>query len=153
MPFDLLVEKLAPEHYLDRTPLIQALLVLQNLPSEPAREENSASHVEHETFDQSFLHPNEDEETLVKFDLALFLWERAGQLFGAWNYRLDLFNASTIATLVTRFEALLQSTVKQPNTPIDLLEMRSDTERVQQEREAQEIRQKLRSSEKGFFDL
>jgi len=156
MPFELLVEKLAPEHYLDRTPLIQALFVLQNILLEPEKEKNIGKNVEHEKVDQAsfrFKADQEDEETQVKFDLAVFMWEHAGQLFGACNYRLDLFKASTIATMMVRFEALLQSIVKQPDTSIDLLEMLSATERARQECEIQAIRQKLRNSKESLFDL
>jgi len=90
---------------------------------------------------------------MVKFDLALFMQERAGRLSGALNYRLDVFKASTIATMTARFETLLQSIVKQPDTPIDLLEMTSDIDRAQQDREEQELRHELRIGNDGWFDL
>ena len=149
-PFELLVEKLAPDHYLDRTPLVQVLFVLQNIPIELA---DTGSQRGPEALDQSSLRPLMDEETMVKFDLALFMQEQTGRLSGTLNYRLDLFKASTIATMTTRFETLLQSIVKQPDTPIDLLEMTSDTDRAQQDREEQEQRHELRIGNDGWFDL
>jgi acyl carrier protein len=149
-PFELLVEKLAPDHYLDRTPLVQVLFVLQNIPVELA---NAGPRREPEALDQSSLRPLIDEETMVKFDVALFMQERAGRLSGALNYRLDLFKASTIAKIAARFETLLQSIVKQPDIPIDLLEMASDTDRAQQDKEEQELRHELRIGNDGWFDL
>lgn len=149
-PFELLVERLAPDHRLDRMPLVQVLFVLQNIPVELA---DAGPPREPEALDQSSLCPVMDEETMVKFDLALFMQERAGRLSGALNYRLDLFKASTIATMTTRFETLLQSIVKQPDTPIDLLEMTSDAEHAQQEWKEQELWHELRIGDDGWFDL
>ena len=149
-PFELLVEKLAPDHYLDRTPLVQVLFVLQNIPVELA---DAGPRREPKALDQSSLRPLMGEERMVKFDLALFMQERAGRLSGALNYRLDVFKASTIATMTARFETLLQSIVKQPDTPIDLLEMTSDIDRAQQDREEQELRHELRIGNDGWFDL
>jgi surfactin family lipopeptide synthetase A len=148
-PFDLLVEKLASDRYLDRMPIVQVLFVLQNISLEPVR----GREIEHEAVSQPSPRSLMDEETTVKFDLALFMWERGGKLFGNLNYRLDLFKASTIATMVARFEVLLQSIVKEPDMPIDLLECVSDAECIQQEQEERALRSELLQRDDGWFDL
>src|SRR5262249_17657911 len=72
-PFELLVEKLAPDHPLDQTPLVQVLFVLQQRSAE--RQKESIPQSDNEVVAQSSL----DEETTVKFDLALFMQERGGK--------------------------------------------------------------------------
>ncbi len=119
-PFELLVEKLAPDRHLGRTPLVQALFVFESKPLEP---ESRIETTQLEVGDQSLHLASEDEETVAKFDLTLFMQERDGSLSGELHYRLDLFKASTIATLVAHLEALLQSSIRQPDVPIDLLSM------------------------------
>ena len=121
------------------------------MPGEPERPDNPALHREHAGIDQSSLFAQRDEETICKFDLALFMQERAGSLSGILQYRLDLFKAETIASLVVRFLALLQHSVKQPDIPIYLLSLTQDGESVQQER--REIKQKLHLTNDGWFDL
>jgi len=142
-PFELLVEKLAPEHPPDQTPLVQALFVLAQ------RSEERRGESDNEVVAQ----PSLDEEATAKFDLALFMQERAGKLSGALNYRLDLFKASTIATLVAHFEALLQSSVNEPDMPIDFLSITPLAPRTQRDQEQQESKQRLPIPDDGWFDL
>ena len=47
------------------------------------------------------------------------------------DYRADLFDPHTIATLIQHFTVLLQSIVTSPDIPIQLLEMRSSEENEQ----------------------
>jgi acyl carrier protein len=155
-PFDLLVEKLAFDRNLDRMPLVQVLFVLQNTHLEPerSRQREREAEVAQKVAQSSFPHSVEDEETMVKFDAALFMWERDGGLFGTLNYRLDLFKASTIALMTDRFEVLLQSIVKEPDMLIHLLEWISDGERTQQEQNEREQRPELRlHDDDGWLDL
>jgi amino acid adenylation domain-containing protein len=153
IPFELLVEKLAPDRHLDRTPLVQVLFVLVNRPDEPGRGGDTIPYGGLEVVDQSSFLSDREKETLVKFDLALFMEEQAGKLSGALKYRLDLFNASTIATMAARFATLLQSCVKEPDLPIDLLSLASDAERAQREPERVESTQGLLLPDDGWFDL
>ncbi|BCL83217.1 non-ribosomal peptide synthetase [Ktedonobacteria bacterium brp13] len=151
-PFELLVEKLAPDHHLERMPLVQALFVLQNI---PVRAQDLAElQVESKALDQQLLpQPELDKEAVVKFDVALFMQEHAGKLFGTLNYRLDLFQARTIATMMARFVTLLQSITDQPDIPIDLLAMISQAEQEQQQQEEQKRRKSLRMHSGGWLDF
>ncbi len=150
-PFELLVEKLAPDHHLEHMPLVQVLFVLQNI---PIRAQDLAElQIERKSVDQSLLQSLPDQETMVKFDVALFMQERAGKLFGTLNYRLDLFQASTIVTMVARFVALLQSVTSQPDISIDLLNMISEAEMEQDKHEVQKKQSSLRMSKDGWLDF
>ena len=91
---------------------------------------------------------SEYQEPMVKFDLALFLQERAGSLSWALQYRQDLFKASTIASMVARFEVLLSCT----NEP-DLLSITPLAPHTQREQEQQESKQRLPMPDGGWFDL
>jgi len=150
-PFELLVEKLVPDRRLDCTPLVQVLFVLENGPARSERGRETTTRGQDEVIDPSSLSRGGDEETTVKFDLALFMQERAGMLRGRLHYRLDLFKASTIATLVARLLTLLQSSIKKPDLPIDLLSMTSDVESAQAEQ--QDMKQAWHIHDDGWFDL
>src|SRR5207248_4644287 len=76
-PFEMLVERLQPQHSLDRMPLVQVLFVLQNMPL-------SQSDLSGVT-----LHPFRNETTTAKFDLALFVFEGTQGLRGGVTYSSD----------------------------------------------------------------
>ena len=106
---------------MDRTPLVRVLFVLEKESVELQRDETMPTAIM-----TSPLLSLRNEETTVKFGLALFLREREGRLTGALHSRRNVFKADTIAALVTRFLALLQRTVDEPSKPIDLLALVSD---------------------------
>ncbi|HJT57930.1 MAG TPA: condensation domain-containing protein, partial [Ktedonobacteraceae bacterium] len=91
VPFEMLVENLRLERRLNQTPLVQILFVLQNVP--PSRSG---------LLDVT-LKPFKAETTTAKFDLAVFLFEEPEGLRGTVNYSTDLFEADTIATMMSRF--------------------------------------------------
>src|SRR5207302_4935787 len=100
-PFDLLVEKLVPADRQQRLPLVQVLFVMQNMAQDTPRESVGA-----QSGEQSY-QALSDVARAAKFDLALFLYEMDGQLYGTLNYRRELFEAQTIATMMQRWTALL----------------------------------------------
>ncbi|HYG64177.1 MAG TPA: amino acid adenylation domain-containing protein, partial [Thermoanaerobaculia bacterium] len=95
VPFEKLVEELAPERSLAHAPLFQMMLVLQNAPAE-ALELQSLR-----------LRPAGVPGTTAKFDLTLSLGEHNGELSGGITYATDLFDAVTIDRLTGHFERLL----------------------------------------------
>jgi len=145
IPFELLVESLRLERRLNQTPLVQVLFVLQNVPSSQAGLPGLT------------LSPFMGERTTAKFDVALFMQEEPEGLRGTVNYSSDLFAASTIVTMMSRFEVLLHSIVADPDTPIDVLEIYTDTEKAQQMKEEKEFfnapRKELRTSKSEEIDL
>jgi amino acid adenylation domain-containing protein len=51
-------------------------------------------------------------------DLALRIEERAGAFSSCWNHAAELFDASSIATMARRFEALLHAALEAPDTRV-----------------------------------
>ncbi|HJT56341.1 MAG TPA: condensation domain-containing protein, partial [Ktedonobacteraceae bacterium] len=140
-PFEMLVERLLPEHSLDRMPLVQALFVLQNMP------------LSHTALSEVDLRPFGNETTTAKFDLAVFLFEGSEGLRGGVIYSTDLFEASTIATMMSRFEVLLHNLMASPDTPIDAIEIYTEAERARQVERAGASRRRLRTVKGEGIDL
>ncbi|HLK56581.1 MAG TPA: condensation domain-containing protein, partial [Chthonomonadaceae bacterium] len=128
MPFDRLVEVLNPERRGNHTPLFQALFVLQNAPRAPIQLPGltmNALKVEREA---------------SKYDIALFLSERTEGIAGTFLYKRDLFDRTTMETMRSRFETLLESIVAQPDTVIHTLEIQSEAEKAKHQSELGELR-------------
>ncbi|HKH43411.1 MAG TPA: amino acid adenylation domain-containing protein, partial [Thermoanaerobaculia bacterium] len=79
IPFERLVEELAPERSLSNSPLFQVLFVLQNVPRRAL------------DLPGLRLSPLGAEVEVAKFDLSLGLMEEGGQVFGSLSYNTDLF--------------------------------------------------------------
>ncbi|MEV6424514.1 amino acid adenylation domain-containing protein [Streptomyces sp. NPDC051662] len=97
-PFEQVVDALVTERDLSRPPLVQAMVALQNAPSEPLRLDGVQLAEEPLPRDFSL------------FDLTFTYREEGGELRGSVEYSTDLFDASTIERLtghlVTLAEAL-----------------------------------------------
>ncbi|MDB9510445.1 amino acid adenylation domain-containing protein [Kamptonema animale CS-326] len=120
LPFDKLVEELRPNRTLNQTPLFQVLFVLQNMPI-PALQLAGLS-----------LTPLEIDSGIAKFDLVLFMGETEQGIVGRWKYNSDLFDASAIEQMSSRFETLLNSIVAQPDTRLNNLEIIAEVEKQKQ---------------------
>jgi amino acid adenylation domain-containing protein len=119
LPFEKLVDALQLERNPYQIPLVNVLFVLQNMPQQlPELSELTAS-------------PVDVEIHTAKFDLALFLMERAQEIIGYVNYRADLFDPGSIARLCLHFETLLESIVASPDFPIERLEIFTEDEKKQ----------------------
>jgi amino acid adenylation domain-containing protein/non-ribosomal peptide synthase protein (TIGR01720 family) len=124
LPFERLVEELAPERGLSRPPLVQAILVLQNAPAgvlalpglelEATPVGNGAA-----VFELTFSFAEIPAETFAG----------GGALAATIEYNRDLFDASTIARLAGHFERLLTDAVASPGTQVAELRLLSDAER------------------------
>src|SRR6185369_84921 len=106
LPFEKLVEELAPERSLAHAPLFQVMFVLQNVPVESLE-------IEHLR-----LRPVEVEGTTAKFDLTLSLAEHEGALAGTVEYATALFDAATIDRLTGCFERLLAAAAAAPEREV-----------------------------------
>jgi len=98
VPFERLVEALAPERSLSHSPLVQAVLVFQNVP--PGTLELPGLEVL----------PVAVETGTAKFDLTVEISGEAGSV----EYRSDLFDAATIDRLAGHFAILLAGAVADP---------------------------------------
>ncbi|MFL5653191.1 MAG: amino acid adenylation domain-containing protein, partial [Ktedonobacteraceae bacterium] len=140
-PFEMLVERLQPQHSLDRMPLVQVLFVLQNMP------------LSHSDLSGVTLRPFGNGTSTAKFDLAVFLFEGTQGLHGGVTYSTDLFEARTIATMMSRFEVLLHNIAANPDTPIDALEIYTETEKARQIERLGSARRKLKTAKGKEIDL
>ena len=120
VPFEKVVAGLDPERSLTTTPLVQAMLVLQNLPPVPL--ELPGLTLEARPIDSG----------TAKFDLTLMLTEMPdGSLEGLVESDLELFDATTIERWWRSFETLLRHAVAEPETPVDRLDLLAAAERQQ----------------------
>ena len=117
LPFEKLVEELAPARDLSRNPLFQVVLALQNLPNEPLA--LGALEVE-QLPTQGFG---------SKFDLMLTLRETAQGLYASWEYATDLFDETTIERMAANFQVLIEGIVADPACPIAQLPILTTAER------------------------
>ncbi len=99
LPFEKLVEALQPERDQSRNPIFQVLFALQNVPDR------------HLELSGVKLNIMEMEETKTKFDLELYLSEKAEGLKCTFMYNTDLFNASTIERMAGHYQIVLESIV------------------------------------------
>ncbi|MFD9739332.1 amino acid adenylation domain-containing protein [Umezawaea sp. NPDC059074] len=117
VPFDRLVEELRPDRDPSRTPLVQALVVLQQAMVRPTTVD--ALHV--------------DEHLLprprARFELLVEFWPRNGSLELALEYNTDLFDASTIKRMAGHLAVLLEAIAADPATRLGDLPLLDPVER------------------------
>ena len=119
LPFEKLVEMLAPQRDMSRNPLFQVMFSLQNdalaLPRMEGLDVSSP--------DLGI--------AKAKFDLTLFISERDKGLCATFNYATDLFNAATIERIASHYLTLLKAIIDNPEQSIASLPLLSDGERAQ----------------------
>ncbi|MDY7229482.1 non-ribosomal peptide synthetase [Hyalangium rubrum] len=118
VPFEKLLEELAPTRDTSFSPFFQVMLVLQNTPAASA----DLGKLRLEPFSTGG-------EPFAQFDLTLWLVEEAEGLEGVWEYNRDLFDASTIERMVAHFQTLLAGIATQPDRRLSELPLLPDTER------------------------
>ncbi len=119
VPFEKLVEELAPERSLARTPLFQVMFSLQNA----ERGELRLGDVRAE--------PAGVVGALAKFDLNLGVTEEGDGLAGSLTYRAELWDAATMERMLEHFRALLTALAAEPGRRLAELGMLSGQERRQ----------------------
>ena len=119
LPFEKLVEELAPARSLSRSPLVQTVFSLQasswggfGLPGVAADRVAFALGI-------------------AKFELEVSLAERGDELAGLLEYNTDLFDPATAARLLGHFEQLLAGMAAAPDRRVSELELLSGPERQQ----------------------
>ncbi len=124
LPFERLVDALAPPRVPGRNPLFQVLLALQNTP--PANLALPGLEVT--------LQPLQ--ATVAKFDLAINLLEhyRDGQpagITGTLDYSVERFSAASARALAERWQQWLQAACAEPDRPLGELALLSVAEQAQ----------------------
>ena len=119
VPFEKLVEELAPQRDLGRTPLFQVMLVLQNAPVTELK--LGSAEVEMLQLDTG----------ASKFEMTLLLEEAGQELRGILEYNSDLFEGSTIQRMMGHCRELLRGVLAEPGRGVGTLGMLSAEEREQ----------------------
>ncbi|MET8796917.1 amino acid adenylation domain-containing protein [Nocardia sp. NPDC004568] len=119
VPFEQLVDELAPQRSQSRHPLFQVLLAFQNL----ARAE-----LELPGLNVSVLDLPDD---VSRFDLQLMLADdERGGLAVTVTYSTELFDASTIESLMRRWFRILAAVAADPAVPVGAIELLEPAERA-----------------------
>ncbi len=111
VPFGRVVTEVALERDRSRTPVFQAMLVLQN----HDRERKGLLDVE--------VTGESHERGWSKFDLTLGTGEWPDGLLTSWEYSTDLWEASTIERMVGHFAILVDAILADPDRPLSQLEL------------------------------
>jgi non-ribosomal peptide synthase protein (TIGR01720 family) len=105
VPFEMLVEELAPARSRSHAPLFQVLFALQNY--------------ERGTLSIDGLELERVEETVAaKVDLTLIMAESPDGLFANWYYDTDLFEQATVERMADQLEALLAALPDGADRPV-----------------------------------
>jgi non-ribosomal peptide synthetase component F len=116
IPFEKIVEELAPERAASHTPLYQVMFALQNVPQVSTSTQElklGAFKAENET---------------AKYDLTLVMVSTGKSINGSLEYNTDLFDEATIEKMTRHFQRLLQSIVAGPDSRLKELEMLTEAE-------------------------
>ncbi|MCG8617543.1 MAG: amino acid adenylation domain-containing protein [Desulfobacterales bacterium] len=106
LPFEQIVAELAPDREMNRNPLVQVALALQNAPMDiPDIRGLEVRRVE---FDA----------VTVRMDMECHLWEDDGQLQGILLYCTELFEQASVERLVGHFIRLLADAAENPDRRI-----------------------------------
>ena len=119
VPFDRLVEDLAPDRDIARHPLFQVLLALQDdQPPVPALDGADVELLDVDRGDS-------------RFDLSVSISRRDGALRLLWEYSTELFEEASIARLCGQLKLLLEGILADPGRPVSRLPLLSEDERHQ----------------------
>ncbi|MGH3989246.1 MAG: condensation domain-containing protein, partial [Pseudonocardiaceae bacterium] len=116
VPFERVVDELAVVRDTSRTPLFQAMVVLQNAPGHPP----NLAGVEVSVLELPV--------TAANFDVTVQFQESGAVLIGALQYNTDLFDAATMARMADHLLVLLAGIATDPDQPVRGLPLLTDTE-------------------------
>jgi amino acid adenylation domain-containing protein/non-ribosomal peptide synthase protein (TIGR01720 family) len=119
LPFERLVEELAPERDLARNPLFQVAFALQ--PPWHMAADLPGARLELLPFDLA----------TTRLDLELHLWAEPAGLRGRAIHATDLFDAATVARFLSSYERLLLAVAARPDAPWEDLPLLSAAEQHQ----------------------
>ncbi|MFI7491735.1 amino acid adenylation domain-containing protein [Micromonospora echinaurantiaca] len=121
VPFAKVVHELGLPRDVSRSPVFQAMFVLQNYEIGRFNEVSDASDV---TFDWKPM-----ELRATRFDFELHAVETVDGLYAKLVFNTDLFTRATVERMAERLAALLHAVVAAPDTPISALDLLAPAER------------------------
>jgi non-ribosomal peptide synthetase component F len=116
VPFERLVEVVAPERDTGRTPLIEAMVVLQNAATDPLDLPGVVTR------------PHPVARPAAPFDLGFEFHESDEELHGRVVYGTALFDPATIVRLAGHLTAVLDAAAASPGRPVATLPMAGPAE-------------------------
>lgn len=118
MPFERLVEALAPARDLGHSPIFQAMINLQNLPEARIN------------LPGLVLEPVNLPERTAKFDLTLAAHEADDRLSCSLEYNTDLLQAETVRHWLAALRTLLEAAVAAPDATVEHMPLMDDDTRA-----------------------
>ena len=119
LPFEKLVEELAPERDGPANPFFRIAFALQRHEDRPPG------------LDQLKMEREDLGLVDLRFELDLHLWQDGAEFSGLLHYDAALFDATTAELLARRYRRLLTAAVQAPHTPLDALPLLGNAERHQ----------------------
>jgi amino acid adenylation domain-containing protein/non-ribosomal peptide synthase protein (TIGR01720 family) len=123
IPFEKLVEELAPERHVSRTPLFQVMFVFQNNQANAKKHKGGAA--------LSAYRLNQVDPGTAKFDLTLSIMETKRGLETSFKYSSDLFDRPTVSRMLGHFQTLVQAIVANPDQRVSQLQLLTPAEQDQ----------------------
>lgn len=117
VPFERLVEALAPERSLNKTPIFQVVFALQNAPM--GSQQLPGLEIERIAGD----------ELLVRFDLELHVFEFENEIGFYWLYNQGLFDHARMEQMARQYVKLLNEVVANADKSVYALDILSESER------------------------
>jgi nonribosomal peptide synthetase DhbF len=122
VPFERLVEELAPQRSLNRTPLFQVVFAYQSAPPSIDDEEDRGS---------LQMEAVEGDEIQVRFDLEVHAQEQDGEIRTDWIYNRDLFDRWRIQQMAQHYRIVLEAVATDPQLEIRNIDLLGVNERKQ----------------------
>jgi amino acid adenylation domain-containing protein len=119
MPFEQLVEQMQPERTMSSNPLFQVTFQMENTPKEDL------------PLPGLVLSPVKVERVTTQFDLSFDVMENDEGLIVIAEYSTDLFNKTTISSMLRQWQVLLEGVVANPDARLDELPLLTRAEREQ----------------------
>ncbi len=119
VPFDRVVDAVVTERDPARTPLVQAMMVLQTM---PWQKDADATGLRVAASDL----PRQD----AQFELTLEFWEKPQGMRMSLNYNTDLFDAATIRRMADHLLTVLAVMAERPDRPLSQMPRLSEPERA-----------------------
>jgi len=117
LPFERLVEELAPGRRLNTTPIFQIVFAFQNAPTGPQHLRGLE------------VAPLAPDEPRVRFDLEIHAFEHEGGVELYWLYNRDLFDRWRMEQMTRHYIRLLEQVVARPDAPLSQLDILDSDER------------------------